>query len=65
MEPSIPSSTATTTPSRFRPDVLLRIRDSDGDDRLDAAETLIEFPRATGDAANWYEHSYHAVIPWA
>lgn len=50
-------------PDRFRPDVLLRIRDSDGDDRLDAAETLIEFPRATGDAANWYEHSYHAVIP--
>lgn len=50
-------------PERFRPDVLLRIRDSDGDDRLDAAETLIEFPRATGDAANWYEHSYHAVIP--
>ena len=50
-------------PERFRPDVLLRIRDSDGDDRLDAAETLIEFPRASGDAANWYEHSYHAVIP--
>jgi len=50
-------------PERFRPDVLLRIRDSNGDDRLDAAETLIEFPRATGDAANWYEHSYHAVIP--
>ena len=49
-------------PERFRPDLLLRIRDSDGDDRLDAAETLIEFPRATGDAANWYEHSYHAVI---
>ncbi len=50
-------------PERFRPDVLLRIRDSDSDDRLDAAETLIEFPRASGDAANWYEHSYHAVIP--
>ena len=50
-------------PERFRPDILLRIRDSDGDDRLDAGETLIEFPRATGDAANWYEHSYHAVIP--
>ena len=50
-------------PERFRPDVLRRIRDSDGDDRLDAAETLIEFPRASGDAANWYEHSYHAVIP--
>ncbi len=50
-------------PERFRPDLLLRIRDSDGDDRLDAAETLIEFPRASGDAANWYEHSYHAVIP--
>ena len=50
-------------PERFRPDVLLRIRDSNGDDRLDAAETLIEFPRASGDAANWYEHSYHAVIP--
>ena len=50
-------------PERFRPDLLLRIRDSDSDDRLDAAETLIEFPRASGDAANWYEHSYHAVIP--
>jgi putative heme-binding domain-containing protein len=50
-------------PERFRPDVLLRIRDSDGDDRLDSAETLLEFPRASGDAANWYEHSYHAVIP--
>jgi putative heme-binding domain-containing protein len=50
-------------PDRFRPDLLLRIRDSDSDDRLDTAETLIEFPRASGDAANWYEHSYHAVIP--
>lgn len=50
-------------PDRFRPDVLLRIRDSDGDDRLDAVETLIEFPRVDGDAANWYEHGHHAVIP--
>ena len=50
-------------PERFRPDLLRRLRDSDGDDRLDTAETLIEFPRPSGDAANWYEHSYHAVIP--
>lgn len=50
-------------PERFRPDVLLRITDTDGDDRLDAAETLLTFPRVTGDAANWYEHGYHAVVP--
>ena len=50
-------------PERFRPDRLLRIRDTDGDDRLDAADTLVEFPRVEGDAANWYEHGYHAVIP--
>lgn len=50
-------------PERFRPDRLLRIRDTDGDDRLDAAETIVEFPRVTGDAANWYEHGHHAVIP--
>jgi putative heme-binding domain-containing protein len=47
----------------FRPDVLLRLTDSDGDDRLDAVERLIEFPRVTGDAANWTEHSLHAVVP--
>ena len=50
-------------PERFRPDRLLRIRDTDGDDRLDSADTLVEFPRVEGDAANWYEHGYHAVIP--
>lgn len=48
---------------RFRPDLLLRLTDTNGDDRLDRAERLIEFPKATGDAANWYEHSYHAVVP--
>lgn len=47
----------------FRPDVLLRITDADGDGNLDAAEPLIEFPRVGGDAANWVEHSLHAVIP--
>ena len=47
----------------FRPDVLLRITDTDGDDKLDAAERLIEFPRVHGDASNWVEHSLHAVIP--
>ena len=50
-------------PERFRPDRLLRLRDTDGDDRLDAADTLVEFPRVEGDAANWYEHGYHAVLP--
>ena len=47
----------------FRPDVLLRVKDTDGDDKLDSAERLIEFPRVTGDAANWVEHSLHAVVP--
>ncbi len=47
----------------FRPEVLLRLRDTDGDDKLDTAERLFEFPRVTGDAANWYEHSLHAVVP--
>ena len=49
--------------SNFRPDVLLRIKDTNADDKLDTAERLIEFPRVTGDAANWVEHSLHAVIP--
>lgn len=48
--------------SNFRPDVLLRLKDTNGDDKLDTAERLIEFPRVTGDAANWVEHSYHAVV---
>ena len=48
---------------RFRPDLLLRLTDTNGDDLLDHAERLIEFPKATGDSANWYEHSYHAVVP--
>ncbi|MBM3965648.1 MAG: hypothetical protein FJ308_11380 [Planctomycetes bacterium] len=47
----------------FRPDVLLRIIDTDGDDKLDTAERLIEFPHVRDDAANWVEHSLHAVIP--
>ena len=47
----------------FRPDVLLKIADTDGDDKLDSAVQLIEFPRVRGDAANWVEHSLHAVIP--
>ena len=47
----------------YRPEVLLRLRDTDGDDKLDTADRLFEFPRVTGDAANWYEHSLHAVIP--
>ena len=46
-----------------RPDRLLRISDTDGDDNLDSAETLHEFPRVTGDASNWVEHSLHAVVP--
>ena len=47
----------------FRREVLLRLTDTDGDDRLDRADRLIEFPRVSGDAANWYEHSLHAVVP--
>jgi len=46
-----------------RPDRLLRISDTNGDGDLDSAETLHEFPRVTGDAANWVEHSLHAVVP--
>jgi putative heme-binding domain-containing protein len=46
-----------------RPDRLLRISDTDGDGNLDSAETLHEFPRVTGDASNWVEHSLHAVVP--
>lgn len=47
----------------FRRDALLRLSDTNGDDKLDQSETLIEFPRVQGDAANWYEHSLHAVVP--
>lgn len=46
-----------------RPDALLRITDTNQDDKLDTAARLIEFPRVQGDAANWTEHSFHAVIP--
>ncbi len=48
---------------KFRPEVLLRIKDTDGDDQLDLAERLFEFPKVIGDAANWYEHSLHAIVP--
>jgi len=48
--------------NNFRPESVLRIRDTDGDDTLDKAETLFEFPRVTGDAANWYEHNVHSVV---
>ena len=47
-------------PEHFRPDVLLRLKDTDGDDRLDTVEQLIEFPRATGDAAT-AEHAPQGV----
>ncbi len=47
----------------FRRESILRLRDTNGDDRLDAAETLFVFPQVTGDAANWYEHNVHAVVP--
>ena len=46
----------------FRLESVLRIRDTDGDDNLDKAETLFEFPRVTGDAANWYEHNVHSIV---
>ena len=47
----------------FRRESLLRLKDTNGDDRLDAAETLFTFPQVTGDPANWYEHNVHAVVP--
>jgi len=47
----------------FRPESILRIKDTDGDDKLDTVEKLFEFPRVTGDAANWYEHNVHAIVP--
>jgi len=49
-------------PEHFRRESLLRLTDRNGDDQLDSAETLFEFPLVTGDAANWYEHNVHAVV---
>ena len=47
----------------FRLKSILRVKDKDGDDKLDTAETLFQFPRVTGDAANWYEHNVHVIVP--
>ena len=45
------------------PDVLLRLKDTDGDDQLDAVERLLEFPAVPDSFKPWKEHGRHAVIP--
>jgi putative heme-binding domain-containing protein len=44
------------------PDAILRLRDTDGDDKLDSAERLFVFPKVTGDKRPWYEHHIHGIV---
>lgn len=45
------------------PDAILRLKDIDGDDKLDTAERLFEFPRVLDDKRVWYEHHIHGIVP--
>ncbi len=44
------------------PDAILRLKDTDGDDKLDTAERLFVFPRVTDDKRVWYEHHIHGIV---
>ncbi len=44
------------------PDAILRLRDTDGDDKLDTADRLFVFPKVTGDKRAWYEHHIHGIV---
>ncbi len=47
----------------FKPDTILRVKDTDGDDKLDTAERLFDFPAVPGEEAPWNEHGMHAIVP--
>jgi len=47
----------------LEPDAIVRLKDTDGDDKLDTAERLFVFPRVKGDVRGWYEHHIHGIAP--
>lgn len=46
----------------YTPDSIVRISDSDGDDRLDRVEHLFDFPSVPGEQAPWTEHGVHGIV---
>ncbi len=46
-----------------RPSTILRLKDTDGDDKLDTAETLFTFPALTDGRKPWWEHHVHGIVP--
>lgn len=45
------------------PSTILRLKDTDGDDKLDSAETLFTFPALTDGRKPWWEHHVHGIVP--
>ncbi len=45
------------------PSTILRLKDTDGDDRLDTAETLFTVPALTDARKPWWEHHVHGIVP--
>jgi putative heme-binding domain-containing protein len=44
------------------PSAILRLKDTDGDDKLDMAETLFAFPEVTDSRRGWWEHHVHGIV---
>jgi putative heme-binding domain-containing protein len=47
----------------YVPDAILRLKDTDGDDKLDTAERLFQFAKVLGGKRVWYEHHIHGIVP--
>lgn len=45
------------------PGAVLRLKDTDGDDKLDTAEPIFLIPPITDSRQAWWEHHVHAVVP--
>jgi putative heme-binding domain-containing protein len=45
------------------PSTVLRLKDTDGDDKLDTAETLFTFTALIDARKPWWEHHVHGIVP--
>ena len=45
------------------PSTVLRLKDTDGDDKLDTAETIFTFAALTDGRKPWWEHHVHGIAP--
>ncbi len=49
------------TKEHFLPDAIVRLKDTDGDGRLDAAARIFEFPAVPDENPGWHEHGVHGI----